>query len=82
MGIQKRGSIDWLSVYWRNIGESCNSSQVKIIQHGLYLPAFNNNLFIHFYSCGGNMLMNVGPTHDGRIVPVFEERLLQLGILI
>ena len=28
------------------------------------------------------MLMNVGPTHDGRIVPVFEERLLQLGILI
>ena len=23
--------------------------------------------------------MNVGPTHDGRIVPVFQERLLQLG---
>ncbi|XP_048252457.1 alpha-L-fucosidase-like [Haliotis rufescens] len=30
-------------------------------------------------SCGGNMLINVGPTHDGRIVPVFEERLRQLG---
>ncbi|KAI4884586.1 hypothetical protein NFI96_034557 [Prochilodus magdalenae] len=30
-------------------------------------------------SCGGNLLMNVGPTHDGRIVPIFEERLLQMG---
>ena len=23
--------------------------------------------------------MNVGPTHDGRIIPIFEERLRQLG---
>ena len=23
--------------------------------------------------------MNVGPTHDGRIMPVFEERLRQVG---
>lgn len=30
-------------------------------------------------SCGGNLLMNVGPTHDGRIVPIFEERLRQIG---
>ncbi|KAK3103969.1 hypothetical protein FSP39_023336 [Pinctada imbricata] len=30
-------------------------------------------------SCGGNILINVGPTHDGRIPPVFEERLRQLG---
>lgn len=30
-------------------------------------------------SCGGNFLLNVGPTHDGRIVPVFQERLLQVG---
>ena len=28
---------------------------------------------------GGNVLINVGPTHDGRIVPVFQERLLALG---
>ena len=27
------------------------------------------------------MLLNVGPTHDGRIVPIFEERLLSLGEL-
>ncbi|NXD62540.1 FUCO2 fucosidase, partial [Eolophus roseicapillus] len=30
-------------------------------------------------SCGGNLLMNVGPTHDGRISVVFEERLRQMG---
>ncbi|KAI0241181.1 Alpha-L-fucosidase [Lamellibrachia satsuma] len=29
--------------------------------------------------CGGNLLMNIGPTHDGRIMPVFEERLRQMG---
>ncbi|KAF5278086.1 hypothetical protein FQR65_LT03602 [Abscondita terminalis] len=30
-------------------------------------------------SCGGNLLMNVGPTHDGRIDPIFQDRLLNLG---
>ena len=30
-------------------------------------------------SCGGNLLMNVGPTHDGRIIPIYEERLRQVG---
>ncbi|OWF45091.1 Alpha-L-fucosidase [Mizuhopecten yessoensis] len=30
-------------------------------------------------SCGGNLLINVGPTYDGRIIPIFEERLRQLG---
>ncbi|XP_068607795.1 plasma alpha-L-fucosidase-like [Brachionichthys hirsutus] len=30
-------------------------------------------------SCGGNFLMNIGPTHDGRIIPIFEERLRQMG---
>ncbi|KAF8794840.1 Alpha-L-fucosidase like protein [Argiope bruennichi] len=30
-------------------------------------------------SCGGNLLINVGPTHDGRIIPIFEERLRQFG---
>ncbi|XP_048587467.1 alpha-L-fucosidase-like [Nematostella vectensis] len=29
-------------------------------------------------SCGGNLLLNVGPTADGRVIPVFEERLLQM----
>jgi len=30
-------------------------------------------------ACGGNFLINIGPTKDGMIAPVFEERLLQLG---
>jgi len=30
-------------------------------------------------SCGGNLLINVGPTGDGRIPAIFEERLLQFG---
>ncbi|XP_045588452.1 alpha-L-fucosidase [Procambarus clarkii] len=30
-------------------------------------------------SCGGNLLINVGPTHDGRIPAIMEERLRQLG---
>lgn len=30
-------------------------------------------------SCGGNILINVGPTKDGIIAPIYEDRLLGLG---
>lgn len=30
-------------------------------------------------SCGGNFLINVGPTREGTISPIFEERLLSIG---
>ncbi|XP_025073306.1 putative alpha-L-fucosidase [Pogonomyrmex barbatus] len=30
-------------------------------------------------SCGGNLLMNVGPTKDGIITPIYEERLRGIG---
>jgi len=30
-------------------------------------------------SCGGNLLLNVGPTYYGKITPIFEERLTQIG---
>ncbi|KAH0535268.1 alpha-L-fucosidase [Cotesia glomerata] len=30
-------------------------------------------------SCGGNLLMNVGPTKDGIIPPIYEERLREMG---
>ncbi|KAI5638558.1 alpha-L-fucosidase domain-containing protein [Phthorimaea operculella] len=30
-------------------------------------------------SCGGNVLINVGPTKEGTIAPIFQERLLSLG---
>nr|CAB3247389.1 alpha-L-fucosidase-like [Phallusia mammillata] len=35
--------------------------------------------FTSTISCGGNMLMNVGPTKDGIIAPIFQERLRQMG---
>lgn len=31
------------------------------------------------YSTGGNVLINVGPTAYGKIAPIFEERLRQMG---
>ncbi|CAC5367003.1 FUCA [Mytilus coruscus] len=40
---------------------------------------FENILLIFNDSCGGNMLMNVGPTKYGKIMPIFEERLRQFG---
>ncbi|CAG9829564.1 unnamed protein product [Diabrotica balteata] len=30
-------------------------------------------------SCGGNLLMNIGPTKDGVIAPIFQQRLQELG---
>lgn len=30
-------------------------------------------------SCGGNLLVNVGPTREGMIAPIQQERLLQMG---
>lgn len=30
-------------------------------------------------ACGGNLLLNVGPTADGRIMPAFQERLQDIG---
>uniref|UniRef100_A0A0B6Y967 alpha-L-fucosidase n=1 Tax=Arion vulgaris TaxID=1028688 RepID=A0A0B6Y967_9EUPU len=35
--------------------------------------------FVITVSCGGNMLMNVGPPSHGHITPIYEERLLQMG---
>ena len=47
----------------------------------MYLNRVYSNLPLSLLrnSRGGNFLLNVGPTHDGRIPPIMEERLLQLG---
>lgn len=37
------------------------------------------NTLIEAVAYGGNILINIGPTKDGRIMPIFEERLTQLG---
>ncbi|XP_070805353.1 tissue alpha-L-fucosidase isoform X2 [Pituophis catenifer annectens] len=34
---------------------------------------------VHTVSYGGNYLLNVGPTKEGQIAPIFQERLLALG---
>ena len=41
--------------------------------------ALNRLTLIFFFSCGGNLLMNVAPTADGRITPIYEERLRDIG---
>ncbi|XP_026742726.1 alpha-L-fucosidase-like [Trichoplusia ni] len=37
------------------------------------------NQVVSTVSCGGNVLINIGPTKEGTIIPVFQERLLALG---
>ncbi|EDO47983.1 predicted protein, partial [Nematostella vectensis] len=36
-------------------------------------------LMVTVVSCGGNFLLNIGPTKEGTIPTIFEERLLQIG---
>ncbi|CAG5131393.1 unnamed protein product [Candidula unifasciata] len=36
-------------------------------------------LIAQVVSCGGNLLINVGPTKEGTIIPAFQERLKQMG---
>jgi len=37
------------------------------------------NQLVSTVSCGGNFLLNVGPTADGRIAPIFAQRLTDIG---
>uniref|UniRef100_A0A0N5CBH5 Putative alpha-L-fucosidase n=1 Tax=Strongyloides papillosus TaxID=174720 RepID=A0A0N5CBH5_STREA len=37
------------------------------------------NSLVRTISCGGNFLLNVGPDSNGRISPIFEDRLRNLG---
>lgn len=38
-----------------------------------------NYIKTYLNSCGGNILINIGPSKEGIIAPIFEERLRQLG---
>jgi len=65
----------------------------KIIDFGFKSFKFRRNLeltdiltfpeiiesLVETVSCGGNILINIGPTKEGTIAPIFEERLTQLG---
>jgi len=37
------------------------------------------NQLVSTVSCGGNLVLNMGPTHDGLLMPLFQERLLAIG---
>lgn len=47
-----------------------------------YLPLVLDICFYaiaEHFSCGGNILINIGPAHDGTIATIYLERLKQLG---
>ena len=48
----------------------------EFLQHFSYTQLL---LVFLMFSCGGNLLLNIGPTKEGIIVPVFQERLLEMG---
>lgn len=52
-----------------NFTDFSNNYQVKVM----------NKVLLTLFSCGGNLLMNIGPTSDGRIIPLYQERLKQFG---
>lgn len=54
--------------------------------HSYWIVINISNQFVSYYSliflihsCGGNLLMNVGPSSDGTISTIFQERLTQMG---
>uniref|UniRef100_A0A8C0RA00 alpha-L-fucosidase n=2 Tax=Canis lupus TaxID=9612 RepID=A0A8C0RA00_CANLF len=62
-------SIDKVSWgYRRNMVMSDVASECEIISE-----------LVQTVSLGGNYLLNIGPTKDGLIVPIFQERLLSIG---
>ena len=37
---------------------------------------------VQAWATGGNFLLNIGPDPNGRVIPIFEERLAQIGTFI
>ncbi|RXG52748.1 Alpha-L-fucosidase [Armadillidium vulgare] len=82
------GEWEALDKYWRStefLAWLFNDSPVKdsvVVNDrwGKGIPCHHGS----FYTCQdkfnpGNLLVNTGPTHDGRIAPIMEERLRQMG---
>ncbi|KAF6108842.1 alpha-L-fucosidase 1 [Phyllostomus discolor] len=62
-------SVDkWSWGYRRTMSISDTASESEIIAE-----------LVQTVSLGGNYLLNIGPTKDGLIVPIFQERLLAVG---
>lgn len=52
-----------------------------VILYGGFFPPLSQIIqqLVETVSCGGNLLVNIGPSHDGLIPVIFEERLRQMG---
>ena len=51
---------------------------MKIISLMMTIMMKMTMMTIIISSCGGNLLMNIGPSSDGSIEPIFQERLRQV----
>ena len=70
--------IDRVSEECRGIGASFGWNRYEMLEDYLS-EAELINLLVDLVSRGSNLLLNVGPTDDGRIPVIMEERLRQLG---
>ena len=77
LGLQPTLGLKWLCNNTRTNFNSCTNSQVSQLQ---CCNIYNEQCLFLICSCNGNFLLNVGPNHDGRIMPIFEERLLDIGM--
>jgi alpha-L-fucosidase len=71
-------AIDRVSEECRGIGASFGWNRFERPEHYLSEDALIK-LFVDLISRGSNLLLNVGPTPDGRIPVIMQERLRQLG---
>lgn len=62
----------------RGIGMSFGHNRMETAENYM-TPAQCVATLIDIVSRGGNLLLNVGPTADGRIPPIMEDRLLAIG---
>lgn len=70
--------IDRVSEECRGIGASFGWNRFETLEDYLSEEALIN-LLVDLVSKGSNLLLNIGPTDDGRIPVIMEERLRQLG---
>lgn len=77
-GTRKPDNPDRVTEECRGIGSSFGWNRFERVEH--YMSEENLiRTFVDLVSNGSNLLLNVGPTPDGRIPVIMQERLLQLG---
>eukprot|EP00731_Ephydatia_muelleri_P032356 Em0023g863a len=77
LGLRQDGRHSFLLEHYppaETAGVFCGMQRASLNQHGRHGLA----LFM-FGVARRNLLLNAGPTADGRILPIFEERLTQMG---